>query len=187
MIIFDWEKFTQEDIAVFFKSTEEIYDFLENAKIRGFRFYNKRSKGLNFVGAWKDDNTLGLFSTNNKRLLRTNCAVNENDVYWTDCMVKVEKKTQSKLPKIYTLKDFEEEKIVINCQNRWQAENLLKTLHLRGWTWNSRDSLLNFTRCSEYQKYTYYRANKRKKGIVYGNVHGSGTDYNVVKYEEVLI
>ena len=39
---FDWEKFNEEKIVVKFSSKEEIIDFLDNAFIREFGFYNKR-------------------------------------------------------------------------------------------------------------------------------------------------
>ena len=41
---FDWEDFAEGKIVVKFSSKEEIKDFCENAFIREFKFYNKRTK-----------------------------------------------------------------------------------------------------------------------------------------------
>ena len=41
---FNWEDFAEGKIVVKFSSKEEIKDFCENAFIREFKFYNKRTK-----------------------------------------------------------------------------------------------------------------------------------------------
>ena len=91
---FDWEKFNEEKIVVKFSSKEEIIDFLDNAFIRGFEFYNKRSKKEDLIYEWDRHRYIGLIAKN-KKLIRT--FKEESDefielIFWEYYMPKRKKK-----------------------------------------------------------------------------------------------
>ena len=111
---FNWEKFAEGKIAVKFSSKEEIKDFCENAFIREFKFYNKRTKIKDVIDDWNRHNYMGLVAKN-KLLIRT--SKNESDgfvelVFWEYCMPKRKKEIATeKIEGIYTFKDFEDRNI----------------------------------------------------------------------------
>ena len=170
---FDWEKFNEEKIVVKFSSKEEIIDFLDNAFIRGFGFYNKRSKKEDLIYEWDRHRYIGLIAKN-KKLIRT--FKEESDefielVFWEYCMPKRKKKVKSEEIKgIYTLKDFEDRKIYIQCDKKWKAKELFKALDRRGWRWASGDRLKESnTHWEIYEDKTYYcKAQEKDKQIRYG-------------------
>ena len=170
---FNWEKFAEGKIAVKFSSKEEIKDFCENAFIREFKFYNKRTKIEDVIDDWKRNNYMGLVARN-KLLIRT--SKNESDefvelVFWEYYMPKRKKEIATeKIEGIYTLKDFEERKIYIQCKKRWEAKELFKILKRRGWRWASGERLKESnTHWEIYGDETYYcSAQDRNKQIRYG-------------------
>ena len=187
---FDWEKFNEEKIVVKFSSKEEIKDFCENAFIREFKFYNKRTKIEDVIDNWKRHNYMGLVARN-KLLIRT--SRNESDefielVFWEYCMPKRKKKIETeKIKGIYTLKDFEDRKIYIQCKKRYEAKELFKALDRRGWRWASGERLKESnTHWEIYEDETYYcSAQDRDKQIRYGTTE----DYcyaEVVDFSKIL-
>ena len=132
---FNWEKFAEGKIAVKFSSKEEIKDFCENAFIREFKFYNKRTKVEDLIYEWDRHRYIGLMARN-KKLTRT--LREENDefvelVFWEYYMPKRKKEiAKEELKGVYTLKDFEDRKIYIQCDKQWKAEELFKALDRRG-------------------------------------------------------
>ena len=72
---------------------------------------------------------------------------------------------------IYTLKDFEDRKIYIQCDKHWKAKELFKALDRRGWTWASGDKLKESnTHWEVYEDGTYYcSAQDKDKQIRYGD------------------
>ena len=170
---FNWEKFAEGKIAVKFSSKEEIKDFCENAFIREFKFYNKRTKIKDVIDDWNRHNYMGLVAKN-KLLIRT--SKNESDgfielVFWEYYMPKRKKEVKTEeIKDIYTLKDFEDRKIYIQCKKRWEAKELFKALDRRGWRWASGERLKESnTHWQIYEGQTYYcKAQERDKQIRYG-------------------
>ena len=170
---FNWEKFAEGKIAVKFSSKEEIKDFLENAFMREFKFYNKRTKIKDVIDDWNRHNYMGLVAKN-KLLIRT--SKNESDgfveiVFWEYYMPKRKKEVKAEEIKgVYTLKDFEDRKIYIQCDKRWKAKELFKALDRRGWRWASGERLKESnTHWEIYEDKTYYcSAQDRDKQIRYG-------------------
>ena len=170
---FDWEKFNEGKIVVKFSSEEEVKDFCENAFIREFKFYNKRTKVEDIIDDWKKHNYMGLVARN-KLLIRA--SKNESDefvelVFWEYYIPKRKKEIKAEEIKgIYTLKDFEDRKIYIQCKKRWEAKELFKALDRRGWRWASGDRLKESnTHWEIYEEETYYcSAQDRDKQIRYG-------------------
>ena len=171
---FNWEDFTEGKIIVKFSSEEEIKDFCENAFIREFKFYNKRTKIEDVIDDWKRNNYMGLVARN-KLLIRT--SKNESDefvelVFWEYYMPKRKKEIATeKIEGIYTLKDFEERKIYIQCKQRWEAKELFQILKRTGWRWASGERLKESnTHWEIYGDETYYcSAKDRDKQIRYGS------------------
>ena len=187
---FNWEKFAEGKIVVKFSSEEEIKDFCENAFIREFKFYNKRTKIEDVIDDWKRHNYMGLVARN-KLLIRT--SKNESDgfvelVFWEYCMPKRKKKVKAEEIKgVYTLKDFEDRKIYIQCDKQWKAKELFKALDRRGWRWASGERLKESnTHWKIYEDETYYcSAQDRDKQIRYGTTE----DYcyaEVVDFSKIL-
>ena len=187
---FNWEKFTEGKIIVRFSSEEEIKDFCENAFIREFKFYNKRTKIEDVIDDWKRHNYMGLVARN-KLLIRT--SKNESDefvelVFWEYYMPKRKKEVKAEEIKgIYTLKDFEDRKIYIQCDKQWKDKELFKALDRRGWTWASGERLKESnTHWEIYGDETYYcSAQDRDKQIRYGTTE----DYcyaKVVDFSKIL-
>ena len=170
---FNWEKFAEGKIVVKFSSKEEIKDFCENAFIREFKFYNKATKVEDLIYEWDRHRYVGLVARN-KKLIRT--IREENDefvelVFWEYCMPKRKKKIETeKMEGIYTLKDFEDRKIYIQCKNKWEAKELFKILDRRGWRWASGERLRESnTHWEIYENETYYcKAQDKDKQIRYG-------------------
>lgn len=170
---FNWEKFTEGRIVVKFSSKEEVKDFCENAFMREFKFYNKRTKVEDIINDWKKHNYMGLVAKN-KLLIRT--SKNESDefvelVFWEYYMPKRKKKIETeKIKGVYTLKDFEDRKIYIRCDKQWKAKKLFKALDRRGWTWASGERLKESnTHWEIYEDETYYcKAQEKDKQIRYG-------------------
>ena len=110
----------------------------------------------------------------NKKLIRT--IREESDefielVFWEYYMPKRKKKVKAeKIKGIYTLKDFEDRKIYIQCDKKWKAKELFKALDRRGWRWASGDRLKESnTHWEIYEDQTYYcSAQDRDKQIRYG-------------------
>lgn len=187
---FNWEKFAEGRIVVKFSSKEEIKDFCENAFIREFKFYNKRTKIKDVIDDWNRHNCMGLIAKN-KLLIRT--SKNESDgfvelVFWEYYMPKRKKKIETeKIEGVYTFRDFEDRNIYIRCKKRWEAKELFKILKRRGWIWASGDSLKEEnTRWEVYRDQTYYcSAQDRDKQIRYGTTE----DYcytKVVDFSKIL-
>ena len=170
---FNWEDFAEGKIVIKFSSEEEIKDFCENAFIREFKFYNKRTKIEDVIDDWNRHNYMGLVAKN-KLLIRT--SKNEEDefvelVFWEYCMPKRKKEIKAEEIKgIYTLKDFEDRKIYIKWKKRWEAKELFKALDRRGWRWASGERLKESnTHWEIYEDQTYYcSAQDRDKQIRYG-------------------
>ena len=187
---FNCEKFTEGKIVVKFSSKEEINDFCENAFMREFKFYNKRTKIKDVIDDWKKHNYMGLVAKN-KLLIRT--SKNESDefvelVFWEYYMPKRKKEIKAEEMKgIYTLKDVEDRKIYIQCDKQWKAKELFKALDRRGWRWASGDRLKESnTHWEIYEEETYYcSAQDRDKQIRYGTTE----DYcyaKVVDFSKIL-
>ena len=187
---FNWEKFAEGKIVVKFSSKEEIKDFCENAFIREFKFYNKRTKIKDVIDDWNRHNYMGLVAKN-KLLIRT--SKNESDgfveiVFWEYYMPKRKKKIETEeLKGVYTLKDFEDRKIYIQCDKQWKAKELFKALDRRGWRWASGERLKESnTHWEIYENETYYcSAQDRDKQIRYGTTE----DYcyaQVVDFSKIL-
>ena len=187
---FDWEKFNEEKIVVKFSSKEEIIDFLDNAFIRGFGFYNKRSKKEDLIYEWDRHRYIGLIAKN-KKLIRT--FKEESDefvelVFWEYCMPKRKKKIKAEeLKGIYTLKDFEDRKIYIQCDKKWKAKELFKAFDRRGWRWASGDRLKESnTHWEIYEDQTYYcKAQEKDKQIRYGTTE-EYCEKEVVDFSKIL-
>ena len=170
---FNWEKFAEGRVIVKFSSEEEVKDFCENAFIREFKFYNKRTKVEDIIDDWKRHNYMGLVARN-KLLIRA--SKNESDefvelVFWKYYMPKRKKEIKAEEIKgIYTLKDFEDRKIYIQCDKQWKAKELFKALDRRGWRWASGERLKESnTHWEIYEDQTYYcSAQDRDKQIRYG-------------------
>ena len=170
---FNWEDFAEGKIVVKFSSEEEIKDFCENAFIREFKFYNKRTKTEDVINDWKRHNYMGLVAKN-KLLIRT--FKEESDefvelVFWEYYMPKRKKEVKAEEIKgVYTLKDFEDRKIYIKCDKLWKAKELFKALDRRGWTWASGEKLKKSnTHWEIYEDQTYYcKAQEKDKQIRYG-------------------
>ena len=187
---FNWGKFAEGRVVVKFSSEEEIKDFCENAFIREFKFYNKKTKIEDIINNWKKHNYMGLVAKN-KLLIRT--SKNESDefvelVFWKYYMPKRKKKIETeKIEGIYTLKDFEDRKIYIQCDKKWKAKELFKALDRRGWRWASGDRLKESnTHWEIYEDETYYcSAQDKDKQIRYGTTE----DYcyaEVVDFSKIL-
>ena len=187
---FDWEKFNEEKIVVKFSSKEEIKDFCENAFIREFKFYNKATKVEDLIYEWDRHRYMGLVARN-KKLIRT--IREESDefielVFWEYYMPKRKKKVKAeKIEGIYTLKDFEDRKIYIQCDKKWKAKELFKILKKRGWIWASGDSLKEEnTHWEIYGDETYYcSAQDRDKQIRYGTTE-EFCNAEVVDFSKIL-
>ena len=92
-----------------------------------------------------------------------------------------------KIKGVYTLKDFEDRKIYIQCKNKWEAKELFKILNRRGWRWASGERLKESnTHWEIYEGQTYYcKAQEKDKQIRYGTTE----DYyytEVVDFSKVL-
>ena len=188
---FNWEKFAEGKIVVKFSSKEEIKDFCENAFMREFKFYNKRTKIKDVIDDWNRHNYMGLVAKN-KLLIRT--SKNENDgfvelVFWEYYMPKRKKEIKAEEMKgIYTLKDFEDRKIYIQCDKQWKAKELFKALDRRGWRWASGDRLKESnTHWEIYGDETYYcSAQDRDKQIRYGQTKEVIYEKEVVDFSKIL-
>lgn len=187
---FNWEKFAEGKIAVKFSSKEEIKDFCENAFIREFKFYNKKTKVEDLIYEWDRHRYIGLMARN-KKLTRT--LREENDefielVFWEYYMPKRKKEiAKEKIKGIYTLKDFEDRKIYIQCDKKWKAKELFKTLDRRGWRWASGDKLKESnTHWEIYEDGTYYcSAQDKDKQIRYGTTE-EFCNAEVVDFSKIL-
>ena len=187
---FNWEDFAEGKIVVKFSSEEEIKDFCENAFIREFKFYNKKTKVEDLIYEWDRHRYIGLMARN-KKLTRT--LREENDefvelVFWEYYMPKRKKKIETeKMKGIYTLKDFEDRKIYIQCDKKWKAKELFKILKRRGWIWASGDSLKEEnTRWEVYRDQTYYcSAQDKDKQIRYGTTE-EFCNAEVVDFSKIL-
>ena len=187
---FNWEKFAEGKIAVKFSSKEEIKDFCENAFIREFKFYNKRTKVEDLIYEWDRHRYIGL-AGRNKKLTRT--LREENDefvelVFWEYYMPKRKKEiAKEKIEGIYTLKDFEDRKIYIQCDKKWKAKELFKALDRRGWRWASGDKLKESnTHWEIYENETYYcSAQDKDKQIRYGTTE-EFCNAEVVDFSKIL-
>ena len=187
---FNWEDFAKGKIAVKFSSKEEIKDFCENAFIRDFKFYNKKTKVEDLIYEWDRHRYIGLMARN-KKLTRT--LKEESDefielVFWEYCMPKRKQEiAKEKIKGVYTLKDFEDRKIYIQCDKQWKAKELFKALDRRGWRWASGDRLKESnTHWEIYGDQTYYcKAQEKDKQIRYGTAE----DYcytKVVDFSKIL-
>ena len=122
---------------------------------------------------WDRHRYIGLIAKN-KKLIRT--FKEESDefielIFWEYCMPKRKKEiAKEKIKGIYTLKDFEDRKIYIQCKNKWEAKELFKALDKRGWRWASGDRLKESnTHWEIYEDKTYYcKAQDKDKQIRYG-------------------
>ena len=187
---FNWEKFAEGKIAVKFSSKEEIKDFCENAFIREFKFYNKKTKVEDLIYEWDRHRYIGLMARN-KKLTRT--LREENDefielVFWEYYMPKRKKEIATEEIKgIYTLKDFKERKIYIQCDKRWKAKELFKALDKRGWRWASGEKLKESnTHWEIYEDQTYYcSAQDKDKQIRYGTTE-EFCNAEVVDFSKIL-
>lgn len=187
---FNWEKFAEGKIVVKFSSEEEVKDFCENAFIREFKFYNKRTKVEDIIDDWKRHNYMGLVA---RKKLLIRASKNESDefvelVFWEYYMPKRKKEIKAEeIEGVYTLKDFEERKIYIQCDKQWKAKELFKALDRRGWRWASGERLKESnTHWEIYEDKTYYcSAQDRDKQIRYGTTE----DYcyaEVVDFSKIL-
>ena len=170
---FNWEDFAEGKIVVKFSSKEEIKDFCDNAIIREFKFYNKATKVEDLIYERDRHRYMGLVARN-KKLIRT--IREESDefielVFWEYYMPKRKKKVKAeKIKGIYTLRDFEDRKIYIQCDKQWKAKELFKALDRRGWRWASGERLKESnTHWEIYEGKTYYcKAQEKDKQIRYG-------------------
>ena len=86
---------------------------------------------------------------------------------------------------MYTLDDFLNREIVINCETQKEADILMDILHNMNFLWADHTQLIGKTYFSSYLSETYYKIEASGR-LSYGGVSRYGSIYNVVKFKDII-
>lgn len=198
--LFDWGEYKEGNILVTFNSYFDIKNFCKKAQEEGIQFVNSKTTIRTTEDAISESNfRIGLACNKSDKMIR------KDKKYWKGEVVNFKqlqfleyphaKKTPTVLGS-YTLNDFFERKIAINCKTRAEAKMLFIVLKRQGWTWAGGQILdEDDTRWGEYKEKTAYngtdedreRVNKQKR-IRFGSAEYARDNLNfkIVNFKEVM-
>lgn len=198
--LFDWSEYKEGNILVIFSSYGEVSTFCKRAFEENITFLNKKTTiNTTYDEIYKSDYRLGLVCNKSDKMLRKDKKLWGGEVIPFNQLHFLEyshaKKTHIALGS-YTLNDFFERKIAINCKTKVEAKMLFIALKRHGWTWAGGQPLdENNTYWEQHEDETAYngtdedrgRTDKRKK-IRYGRARyaGSNLNFKVVDFKEVI-
>ena len=198
--LFDWNEYKESNILVIFSTYGEISRFCNMALQNDLLFLNKRTTiNTTFDSIDESNYILGLACNKSGKMLR------KDKRLWGGEVVNFNQLQFLKYPhakKIstalgdYTLNDFFERRIAINCKTETEAKMLFRILRKQGWTWaggrilNENDThwqqeedRTTYNATDEYR----YRQNKEKR-IRFGSLEYArdNLDFKVVDFKEVI-
>jgi len=198
--LFDWNEYKEGNILVVFSNYSETLKFCQMALQKDLSFLNKKTSIQTTYDAISESNwRLGLACNKSDKMIRKDKKIWGGEVIHFNQLQFLEYSHAKKTPTAlgsYTLNDFFERKIAINCKTEVEAKMLFRTLKRQGWTWAGGQPLdENNTYWEQHEDETVYngtdedrgRNNKRKR-IRYGSAKyaESSLNFKVVNFKEVI-
>lgn len=198
--LFDWNEYKEGNILVIFSTYGEISRFCNMALQKDLSFLNKKTTiNTTCDSIYESHYRLGLICNKSGKMLRKDKRLWGSEVVYFDQLQFLEyphaKKTLMVLGD-YTLNDFLERKIAINCKTEVEAKMLFRVLKKQGWTWAGGQELNeNETYWYQKEERTTYNATDEDRGridkrkrIRYGSVEYArdNLDFKVVDFKEVM-
>ena len=198
--LFDWNEYKEGNILVVFSNYGEIMDFCRRALKEDLLFLNKKTTIRTTYDSIGESNyRLGLACNKSGKMLRKDKRWWEGEIINFDKLNFLEyhhtEKTLMALEN-YTLNEFFERKIAINCKTEVEAKMLFRVLKKHGWRWAGGAALnecdthwqeegegTTYNATNEYR----YRENKEKR-IRFGSLEYArdNLDFKVVDFKEVM-
>lgn len=198
--LFDWKEYKEGNILVVFSTYGEVLKFCQKALEENMTFLNKKTTISTTQNAISESNwRLGLACNKSDKMIRKDKKIWGGEVIHFNQLQFLEYSHAKKTPTAlgsYTLNDFFERKIAINCKTEVEAKMLFMALKRQGWMWAGGQPLdENDTRWREYENETTYngtdedreRINKSKR-IRFGRAKyaESSLNFKVVDFKEVM-
>ncbi len=198
--LFDWNEYKEGNILVVFSTYGEISRFCNMALKNDLLFLNKKTSISTTYNAIQESNyRLGLACNKSGKMLRKDKRLWGGEVVDFKQLQFLEyshaKKTHTALGS-YTLNDFFERKIAINCKTKVEAKMLFMALKRQGWVWAGGQPLdENNTYWEQHENETTYNGtdedrgrNDKRKRIRYGRARyaESNLNFKVVDFKEVI-
>ena len=198
--LFDWNEYKEGNILVVFSNYGEVRDFCRKALEEGLLFLNKKTTIRTTYDSIGESNyRLGLACNKSGKMLRKDKKLWEGEIINFDKLNFLEYPHTEKTLMAsgnYTLNEFFERKIAINCKTEVEAKMLFRVLKKHGWRWAGGEAL---NECDthwhqEEERTTYnatneyrYRENKEKR-IRFGSLEYArdNLDFKVVDFKEVM-
>ncbi len=198
--LFDWNEYKEGNILVVFSTYGEVLRFCQRALKENLLFLNKKTTiRTTYDEIYRSDFRLGLVCNKSDKMIRKDKRLWGGEIVHFDQLHFLEyshaKKVHTTLGN-YTLDDFFERKIAINCKTKIEAKMLFMALKRQGWTWAGGQPLdENDTHWENREDETTYngtdedrgRTDKRKR-IRYGSAEyaRNNLDFKVVDFKEVM-
>ena len=198
--LFDWNEYKEGNILVIFSTYGEITRFCNMALQKDLSFLNKKTTILTTFNSINESNfRLGLVCNKSGKMLRKDKRLWGGEVVKFSQLQFLEyphaKKTLTTLGN-YTLNEFFERKIAINCKTETEAKMLFRILKTQGWTWaGNRPLNENDTHWQQEEERTTYNATdeyrysqNKEKRIRFGSLEYArdNLDFKIVDFKEVM-
>lgn len=198
--LFDWNEYKEGNMLVIFSCCSEIMNFCQKALKEGLTFLNKKTTiSTTYNSIDESYYKLGLICNKSGKMLR------KDKRLWGGEVVHFRELQFLEYPRAertfetlgnYTLNDFLERKIAINCKTETEAKMLFRILRKQGWTWaGGRILNENDTHWQQEEDRTTYNATdeyrysqNKEKRIRFGSLEYArdNLDFKIVDFKEVM-
>ena len=195
--LFDWNEYKEGNMLVIFSCCSEIMNFCQKALKEGLTFLNKKTTiSTTYNSIDESYYKLGLICNKSGKMLR------KDKRLWGGEVVHFRELQFLEYPRAertfetlgnYTLNEFFERKIAINCKTEVEAKMVLKK---QGWRWAGGEVLdEDDTRWFQEEERTTYNATDeyryrqdKEKRIRFGSAEYArdNLDFKVVDFKEVM-
>lgn len=198
--LFDWNEYKEGNMLIVFSCCSEVMDFCKRALKEGLTFLNKKTTiSTTYNSIDESYYKLGLTCNKSGKMLRKDKRLWEGEIVNFRELQFLEYPKEKKVFMAlgeYTLNEFFERKIAINCKTEVEAKMLFRVLKKQGWTWaggtplNENDTHWH----QEEERTTYnatdeerYKQNKSKR-IRFGSSEYArdNLDFKIVDFKEVM-